>query len=169
MYDNSFEGRVYLNATATAGTTGTSEETLMTFSLPANSLYKPGQGLRITAGFLNSSSDTVSYKLYFGAESSTASVTTTTGGTASIDVFNLGSAIGYYTSSDGQTGAYTAASNSQLVVTKNTSGSSPSASTFTQATENTSAAIIIKLTATATSSGANATAEYLSVEFLQNA
>lgn len=150
MLDNSFEGRVYLNATATAGTTGTSEQTLMSFSLPANSLCQGGQGLRIKAGFKNNSSDTVSYKLYFGSESISCSTTTTTGGELEIDVMRQGAS-------------------AQLTVARGKNNATALASAFTQATETDTAAIVIKLTATATSSGANATAEYLSVEFLQSA
>jgi hypothetical protein len=150
MLDNSFEGRVFLNCTPVAGIAGTSEQILMSFSLPANSLCQGQQGLRIRAGFKNNSSDTVSWKLYFGSESITESVTTTTGGEAEIDVMRN-------------------ASKSQLVVARGKNNATSVASAFTAATEDDTSAILIKLSATATSSGANATAQYLSVEFLQSA
>lgn len=151
MYDNSFRGRVYLNATPASGSTGTGEQTLMTYSLPANSLCQNGQGLVIRAAFKNNSSDTVSWKLYFGSESVTCSNTTTTAGSAEISVFRT-------------------ASKAQTVETRGiAAGTTNVTSAFTAASEDDTAAITIKLTATASSSGANATAEYLSVEFLQAA
>jgi hypothetical protein len=151
MYCNSFEGRVYLNATATAGVAGTTEQTLMTYTLPGNSLYKAGQGLRIRAGFLNNASDTVTWKLYFGTASISQSCTTTTGGEAEIDVFEL-------------------AAKSHATVTRGfTADTTKTKAVYATDTQDDTGNIVIKLTATAAASGANATAEYLSVEFLQNA
>jgi hypothetical protein len=151
MYCNSFEGRVFLNATAVAGVAGTTEQTLMTYSLPGNSLYKAGQGLRIRAGFLNNASDTITWKLYFGTVVLSQSCTTTTGGEAEIDVAEL-------------------AAKSHATVTRGRAADTTlTKATFATDSQDDTAAIVIKLTATATASGANATAEYLSVEFLQNA
>ena len=151
MIDNSFEGTVFLAATPTVGATGTSEQTLMTYTLPGGSLCRNGQGLRISAAFKNTGSDTVSYKLYFGSESVTSSCTTTTGGSAEIRAFRTGS-------------------KTQNVIGRGTQADTTTlAQTFTAATEDDTAGITIKLTSTATSSSANATAEYLLVEFLQNA
>lgn len=151
MIDNSFEGRAYLNATATAGATGTSEQILMTYSLPPGALCVNGQGLRIRAGFLNNASDTVTWKLYFGTVSLSQSCTTTTGGEAEMEVFRTGSSTQSYVDR-GRT--------ADTTVTKAVYGTASITDT---------AAITIKLTATAAGSGANATAEYLSVEFVQAA
>ena len=149
MYCNSFEGLVSMNATATAGSTGTGEQTLMSFSIPANSLYKNGQAFRIKANFHNNSSDTVTWKLYFGSANISQSVTTTTAASAEILAVRNGS------------------KTQQLIKNSNNNGTvaAPAASA---GSEDDTAAILVKLTATAGSSGANATADLLSVEFLQN-
>src|SRR5258708_6871981 len=117
----------------------------MTYSLPANSLCVNGQGFRIKAGFLNTGSDTVTWKLYFGSASLSQSCTTTTGGQAYIDIFRTGSKT---------QSSVTSGITADTTVTK---------AVYATSTIDDTAVITIKLTATASSSGANATAEYLSV------
>jgi hypothetical protein len=60
-------GTLFSSATATA-TTGTIEETLMQYTLPANTLVTNGRGIRITFGGISAANaNTKTFKLYFGA------------------------------------------------------------------------------------------------------
>jgi hypothetical protein len=62
-------GIVYEILAPVTGTTGTSEETLATFSLPAGSLDVVGRHLRVTAMFKHAANtNAITPKLYFGSE-----------------------------------------------------------------------------------------------------
>lgn len=154
MYCNSLEGVVFANDAETAGATGTSEQTLMSFSLPANSLYKNGQALRITA-FLKHAANTnaIDPKLYFGGSSITLADCATSGGIEKLSllVIRRGSA-------------------SQLVLAEavDSGGASVTSPALTAGTDDLTAAVTIKLTVTGDNSGADMSAESLRVEFLQN-
>lgn len=72
---------VLFTTTATKGTaTGTSEQTLATFSLPASALDQPGRRIRITAMFSKAANvDAVTGKIYFGSETISTGSNTTSG------------------------------------------------------------------------------------------
>jgi hypothetical protein len=64
--DATVSGRVH-SQFATVGNVGTGEDTLMSYSLPANALNANGKGVRITAwGFFANNANSKTLKLYFG-------------------------------------------------------------------------------------------------------
>lgn len=153
MMDNSFQGRVYLNSTPTAGATGTSEQTIMTYSLPVKSLCVNGQGLRIRTSWLHAANtNAATVKLYFGATSLSSGANSTSGATGSLDmeVYRNGDA-------------------AQLVIARGQTATTPLASVATSGTDDLTGAITIKATITGGTTGADATVNYLSVEFCQAA
>lgn len=67
MFSNSNKGVLNVYGTSTA-TTGTSEETLASYSLPANALCRDGQSVRIRAwGTTAANGNDKTEKLYFGS------------------------------------------------------------------------------------------------------
>lgn len=153
MLDNSFEGKVLSSDAQNAGTTGTGEQTVKTFSLPANSLCQGSQGLRIKATFSHAANTHgVTYKLYFGSESISSGSDTTSGDIAllELDVVKTGS-------------------KTQLVTASGVAAGAVLAPAITRATEDDTAAITIKATVTGGTTGADGACESLQVEFLQSA
>lgn len=66
MFNNSYQGVLSINTTA-ATTTGTSEETIASYSLPANALRRNGQSLRIRAwGATAANGNNKTQKILFG-------------------------------------------------------------------------------------------------------
>lgn len=62
------EGVIYISTTSTGNGADTTEDTLATFSLPANTLLNTGEALRIRAfGTCAANGDNKTMKLYFGA------------------------------------------------------------------------------------------------------
>ena len=75
------EGALFsITAAATTGS-GSSEQTLSSYSLPANSLDSTGRNIRVSACFLHAAdTNTVTSKIYFGSETIGDGGTTTSGG-----------------------------------------------------------------------------------------
>lgn len=73
--------RMIASLTGTVGTaTGTSEQTLATYTLPGNTMVNAGQRLRISAAFSKAANvDSVTCKLYFGSEVVSTGANTTSG------------------------------------------------------------------------------------------
>lgn len=152
MYCNSFEGIVNQSSTVTAGTTGTGEQTLATYTLPANSLYKTDQNLRIRAYFTHAANTNgVTFKLYFGATSISSGSLTTSGQTAelALDVVRTGSA-------------------TQAVWASGKQATTSLASAYTAGTDDFTTALTIKATVTGGTTGADGSLILFRVEFLQN-
>jgi hypothetical protein len=126
------EGIIYsITATQSTGF-GTSEQTLASYSLPANSLDATGRNMRITAIFKHAANaDTVTNKLYFGSEAMTDG-----GGSAA----NTVSMLSLYVLKTG--------SNAQNVSIFGQRGTVTVNPTVTAASETDSSAITIKATAT---------------------
>lgn len=153
MYDNSFEGVIHANDTATAGTTGTSEQTIMTYSLPANSLCNDKQSLRIRAYFLHAANtNNVTFKLYFGGSSISSGVLATSGETCELELF-----------------VSRRSSSTQLVWAKGSISTGPAilAPAYTAGSDDLTAAVTIKATVTGGTTGADGTVESMRIEFLQ--
>lgn len=153
MYDNSLEGTVSLNTTSTAGIAGTSEQTLLSYSLPAGSLLSNGQSLRIKAYFTHAANtNNVTFKLYFGTSSISSGVLATSGETCelSLDVIRTGAA-------------------TQLVWADGAISTGPAilAPALTSGTDDLTAAVTIKGTVTGGTSGVDGTQKLLRVEFLR--
>ena len=150
MYCNSFEGKVYENSTSTPGVAGTSEATIMSYSLCRN-----GQSLRIKfVGLHGSNTDNVVFTLYFGSEYVASGTLATSAEICELnmDVTRVSSKVqSIYSSGHISTGP--------AVV----------ASTWQAGAEDDTAAITIKLTATCGTSGVDAIAKLFRVEFLQAA
>jgi hypothetical protein len=145
------EGVVYsITATQSTGT-GTGEQTLASYSLPANSLDIAGRNIRIVALFKHAAnSDTVTNKLYFGSE-----VMTDAGGAASNQV----TIVTCYILKTG-----TNTQNVSFLAQRGTVAVSP---TEFAATETDSSAITIKATATdGTSSAGDGNLVGFFVEYL---
>lgn len=154
MYCNSFEGQVLCDSAKASGIAGTSEQVLKTFSLPANSLYKNGQALRIKALFSHAANtNTGTIKLYFGSASVAHATFATSGETGELNMLVV-----------------RRDSASQLVWSEISVSTSAVfvGPALTAATEADSAAIVIKATVTGGTSGADLACELLMVEFLQN-
>lgn len=63
------EGVLSVNLTSTGNTADTTEDTLLSYSVPANTLSATGKGVRIKAwGTFAANADTKTVKLYFGSE-----------------------------------------------------------------------------------------------------
>lgn len=153
MYCNSFEGVVSAQDTKASGTTGTSEQTIYSYSLPANSLYKNGQALRIKALFSHAANTHgVTYKLYFGGSSISSGSSTTSGEVGELELLVIRRAAG-----------------SQLVWAKgNFATIGGIAPALTAGTDDETTALTIKATVTGGTTGADGAVESLRVEFLMN-
>jgi len=145
------EGAVYsITATQSTGT-GTAEQTLATYSLPAHSLDAAGRNLRIRAWFLGAANtDSKTGKCYFGAEVFTpaAIIASSKMALCELDVLKTGSS-------------------TQNVIGSGFSSTAITAATETNATETDTAAITIKATCTdGTSSAGDCALVAFTVEFL---
>lgn len=139
--------------TETFGIAGTGEQTLASFSLPANSLYSNGQALRIRAYFKHAANtNNVTFKLYFGASSISSGVLATSGETCELELFVSRRGAG-----------------SQLVFAKGQISTGPAilAPAYTAGTDDETTALILKATVTGGTTGADGACESMRVEFLQ--
>lgn len=146
--DNSYLGSLSANGTSAAGIAGTSEQVLMTYSLPAAYLKRNGQRLRIRAAYsTGANSNNKTMKLYFGATSiSTGTLTDNAkSGFLEMDVIRLGDA-------------------SQTVVARGQADATALAVAVTAGTDDLTAAVVIKLTGTGGTSGVDCIAKMLVVE-----
>lgn len=87
------EGVLSVNLTSNGNTADTSEDTLMTFALPAKTLSATGKGLRIRAwGNTAANGDNKTIKLYFGSEVITTptAATNSKGWELELNVFKSG-------------------------------------------------------------------------------
>lgn len=148
-------GLLFSQPTSVATGTGTSEQILSSYTLPADYLSRTGQTLRIKATFkFAANTNNRTPKLYFGGSSITGTVNATSGGDASLycDVVKSGT--------DTQNvicaGTNTAASPALL------------AQTFTAGTDDDGAGIVIKGTCTdGTSSASDCVLWSMTVESLR--
>jgi len=70
MFDNSYTGTLAQNIVSNATAAGTTEQTLASYSLPANTMNRNGQRLKLRAwGTTAANGNTKTVKLYFGASS----------------------------------------------------------------------------------------------------
>lgn len=146
-------GVVYSITASAATTTGTGEQTLGTYSLPANSLDTAGRNLRINACFKHAANtNTVTSRLYFGAAVISDAGMTATGSVQCLWMVVL------------KTG-----SNTQNVVAGGQKGTVVTmlAAAYTAATETDTAGITIKATGQdGTSSAADDTLVSFTVEYM---
>jgi hypothetical protein len=146
-------GVIYEILATAAGATGTGEQTLGTYSLPANALDVAGRHLRITADFAKAANgNSVTPKLYFGSESLATAANTTSAGAMKIVCDVL------------KTGASTQSVNCWGL--GGTSGVTPVIYSQPAATETDSSAITIKATCTGGTTGADCTLSDFVVEYL---
>ena len=153
MYDNSFEGVVFADDTEVAGASGTSEQILKSFSVPANSLNKNGQALRIKALFKHAANtDNVNFRLYFGGSSIATGNKATSGELLELEMLVSRRAAG-----------------SQLVWASGQESNGPAifAPALTAGSDDETTALLIKATVTGGTSGVDGLCESLRVEFLQ--
>lgn len=139
---------IHVNGTSAAGIAGTSEQTLMTYSLPAGMLKRNGQSLRIKAwGLTGTNSNDKTFKLYFGATS--ISTGTQTGSAKvcelNMEVLRLGDA-------------------SATILSGGVADSTNLARANAANTDDLTAAVVIKLTGTGGTSGVDCIAKGLIVE-----
>ena len=88
------EGLLYANFTSTGNTADTTEDTLLSFSLPAKALSAANKGVRIRAwGTTAANADNKTVRLYFGSEviASPTAATNAKGWNLELDVFKTGS------------------------------------------------------------------------------
>jgi hypothetical protein len=141
-------GLLFTTGTPVAGTTGTSEQTLATYSIPANTLVS-GRIIRIRASFsfaANGNNKTV--KCYFGASVITSGTLTDNGTNGSCEMYV------YYTSSAATQEVYANMIHATTAIT-----------TYVNAgTDNAAAAITAKFTGTGGTTGADITMNTFSVE-----
>jgi hypothetical protein len=147
------EGVINLDTTSGATIADTAETTLITYTLPANTLNVDGKGLRIkVAGGTLNDANGKTIRLYFGSTVLMSNDVTTTPNNQSWvfegEVF--------------RTGATT-----QKCISKGMVGAAPQTATYTGAGETLSSAIVIKVTGQNGSAVANEiTAQLMKVEFL---
>lgn len=147
------DGHISINTTGVATTAIVTEENLLTFSLPANSLSVNGYGVRIRAwGQVAANANGKTLKLYFGNSI-----------VASNNVSLAPNAVAWLLEAEvWRTGAQT-----QDAIGKGQVGSIPQSVFFNLPTEDTTGAITIKITGqNGTATAADITAEGLSVAFL---
>lgn len=133
------EGVLYVNLTSTGNTADTTEDTLLTFALPAKTLSATNKGLKIRAwGTTAANADNKTVKLYFGSEV----ITTPTAAT---------SAKGWELELE----VYKSGSSTQVVFGKGQVDITPVTLLVTTGTETDTATITIKVTGTAGTANAN--------------
>jgi len=138
--------------TASAGTgTGTSEQTLHSYSLPANSLDAAGRNLRVNACFKHAANtDSVTSKLYFGSEVVSDGGVAISGSITCLQMVVL------------KTG-----SSAQNVIQSGRANASLLADAYTAATETDTAPILIRATGTdGTSAAGDDTLVSFTVEYM---
>jgi hypothetical protein len=141
-------GGTLFTSTTAAATTGTAEETLMSYTMPANTLAVNGRGVRITAwGSTAANVNAKMIKVYFGT-SVPAVITTSSSGAA-------WRATAYMT----RTGAAAQTSWGEILV----SASAAAYGAFT-ATEALTSTVLIKVTGTTATAAGDATATGFMVE-----
>lgn len=153
MFGNSLKGILHVNGTSAAGSAGTDEQVLMTYSLPAGALKRNGQNLRVRAWYTTGANgNNKTFKLYFGSVSlSTGTLTDNAkAGALQLDVVRI-------------------ATDSQTVLATGVVDTTNLACANTAATEDDGAAIVIKLTGTGGTSGVDCIAKGLVVEMGQEA
>jgi hypothetical protein len=153
VFDNSGKGMIHVNGTSAAGVAGTTEQTLMTYTLPANSLRRNGQTLKIKGWALTGANgNNKTFKVYFGATSFSSGVITGSGKVVqlNLDVIRLGDA-------------------SQTVLGWGTQDATSLACANTAGTDDHTTALTIKLTGEGGTSGVDCIAKGLTVEFGQEA
>ena len=150
-FDNSTKGMLHVNGTSAAGVAGTTEQTLMTYSLPAKALRRNGQTLKIKGwATTGANGNNKTFKLYFGSTSQSTGVITGSGKTVflELDVIRLSDATATVLGSGQQDATSLAAVN-------------------TANTDDLTAAVTIKLTGEGGTSGVDCIAKGLTVEMGQ--
>jgi len=147
-------GKLYANGVGTGTGADTTEDTLFTYTLPANTVANVGDTLRIKCGTLtNATSTTKVVKLYFGATSFTGTATSVSG------AYNLELIV-----------IRTAAA-TQTIYASGTGGAggvTPILPTSTAGTDDFTTALTIKCTGTNGTSEANQiTGKFMSVEMIK--
>ncbi len=146
-------GIIYGTNASVAGTTGTGEQTLGTFAMPAGTLDVVGRRLKITASFSHAAnSNAITPKLYFGSEALATAADSTTGSAAMIQCYVL------------KTAAST--QNVDCWGLGGAAGVVPVTYSAPGSTETDTAAITIKATCTGGTSGADCTLTNFAVEEL---
>jgi hypothetical protein len=152
-----YPGGVISINTGSQATTGTSEETLMSFSLPASTLNVDGRGVRITAwGVTAANGNAKTYGLYFGA----TALTNAPGITDNNHRWRI-DAIVFRTAAATQEGITTRSSS-----TSDSAGGGTTRNVRTTPGETLSGAVTIALKATTATSAGDVTCEGLLVEVL---
>jgi hypothetical protein len=143
-------GVLYTIVLPAATATGTTEQTLATYSLPAKALDRTGRRLHVHAAWIAAANaNDKTYTLYFGTETITSGILTNSGTVVTADLTIL------------KTGAST-----QIVSGTMTEGATVIPGVASAATETDTAAITIKATGTdGTSSAADITLEDFAVEY----
>lgn len=145
---------MYASDAEVAGVAGTGEQILGSYSLPANSLYKNNQALRIRAIFKHAANtQVIDPKLYFGSVSLLLEDCATSGQAVSLSMLVARRSAGNQMIFKENSGIASAA------------GAIPS---YAAGTEDETAAILIKATVQGDTTGADMSLESLRVEFLQN-
>jgi hypothetical protein len=144
-------GRIYGTTATVATGTGTSEQILGTYSLPANALDAAGRRLRIHAVFSKAANtNATTAKLYFGSAVITTPSNTTSGAGSELEL-----------------NVVKTASNTQIVTGRGSMGTAAVTPYSAAGAETDTAAIVIKATCTdGTSQAADCTLQDFWVEYL---
>lgn len=135
----------------TAGPADTNEDTIASFTLPANSLNSNGQALRIRAIFKHAANTNgVTFKLYFGATSLSSGSEAASGEILDMELLVI-----------------RRGSSSCLVVENLKDADGAAAPAIASNTDDLTTNLVIKATVQGASSGADGLLESLQVEFLQ--
>lgn len=139
------------NANTTAVTnSGTSEQDLMTYTLPANSFNANGRAVRVTATVTTTGANNKTIKFYFGAASTWTPILTDPSATTwfiSLVVIRTGASAQYWAGTSTKTSSFNASSSGTLSVTD-------------------TADITVKFTATEATAGGGISQKLMLVEFL---
>lgn len=142
-------GLLYTNSTPTAGATGTSEQTIMTYSVPASTLVS-GRRLKIKASFSAAANgNNKTWKCYFGASVISSGVLTTNAKNGDCELN-----VGWLTAS------------TQTVWGKMLVDTTAITGYVAAGTDTTSAAVVAKVTVTGGTTGADLTVNDFWVEVL---
>lgn len=134
-----FHSFLHINTTSTGTSTGTSEQDLMTYAMPAHTLNQNAKGLRIRAyGVTGATANNKTMKLYFGSVSiaTPAAATNAKGWALEMEVYRTGVS-------------------AQVVVATGIVDVTPVTPSVTTATATETSAITIKVTGTDGTSAAN--------------